>query len=103
MAGIPGTSHEDIASRPGRDTIISSLARWTFISLSLVFLAALLFAPLATVFVMAFQKGLHAYLQSFADPDTAAAIRLTLTTALVVVPINTVFGLSASWAIAKFE
>ena len=103
MAGIPGTSHEDIASRPGRDTIVSSLARWAFISLSLVFLAALLFAPLATVFVMAFQKGLHAYLQSFSDPDTAAAIRLTLTTALVVVPINTVFGLSASWAIAKFE
>ena len=103
MAGIPGTSQEDIASRPGRDTIVSSLARWAFISLSLVFLAALLFAPLATVFVMAFQKGLHAYLQSFSDPDTAAAIRLTLTTALVVVPINTVFGLSASWAIAKFE
>jgi len=74
MAGIPGTAHEDIASRPGRDTIVSSVVRWTFISLSLVFLAALLFAPLATVFVMAFEKGVHAYLASFADPDTAAAI-----------------------------
>ena len=46
---------------------------------------------------------LHAYLESFADPDTAAAIRLTLTTAAVAVPINTVFGLAAAWAIAKFE
>jgi sulfate transport system permease protein len=94
---------EDISSRPGRDTILSSIVRWTFIGVSLAFLAALLFAPLATVFVMALEKGLRAYLQSFADPDTAAAIRLTLTTALIVVPMNTVFGLAASWAIAKFE
>jgi sulfate/thiosulfate transport system permease protein len=103
MAAIPGTALEDISSRPGRDTILSSLVRWTFIAVSLLFLAALLFAPLATVFAMALAKGWHAYLQSYADPDTAAAIRLTLLTALVVVPINTVFGLSASWAMAKFE
>jgi sulfate/thiosulfate transport system permease protein len=103
MAAIPGTALEDISSRPGRDTILSSLVRWIFISVSLLFLAALLFAPLATVFAMALAKGWHAYLHSYTDPDTAAAIRLTLLTALVVVPINTVFGLSASWAIAKFE
>ncbi len=101
MAGIPGTSHDDIASRPGGDTIMSYVVRWTFIALSLGFLAALLFAPLAIVFVMALEKGWLAYIASFADPDTAAAIRLTLLTALVVVPLNTVFGLSASWAIAK--
>ena len=94
---------DDLASRPGRDTIASSIIRWTFVTVSLLFLAALLFAPLATVFVMALEKGVHAYLRSFADPDTASAIRLTLTTALVVVPINTIFGLSAAWAIAKFE
>src|ERR1700754_343492 len=98
MAGIPGTAHEDIASRPGGDTIVSHLVRWTFISVSLLFLAALLFAPLATVFVMAFEKGWHAYIASFTDTDTAAAIRLTLTVALIVVPINTLFGLAASWA-----
>ena len=63
----------------------------------------MLLAPLATVFVMALSKGIAAYLHSFADPDTAAAIRLTLITAAVVVPINTVFGLAAAWAIAKFE
>jgi sulfate/thiosulfate transport system permease protein len=77
--------------------------RWLFITVSLAFLAAVLLAPLATVFAMALAHGLAAYLHSFADPDTAAAIRLTLTTALVVVPINTVFGLAAAWAIAKFE
>jgi sulfate transport system permease protein len=103
MAGIPGTAHEDIASRPGGDTFISHVVRWTFISVSLLFLAALLFAPLATVCVMAFEKGWRAYVTSFTDTDTAAAIRLTLTVALIVVPINTLFGLAASWAIAKFE
>ena len=104
MAAIPNTAaHEDVSSRPGRATIKSSLVRWVFISISLLFLAALLLAPLATVFVMALGKGLHAYLASFSDPDTAAALKLTLITALVVVPLNTVFGLAASWAIAKFE
>jgi len=102
-AQIQSTSLEDISTRPGRHTIVGSLIRWTFIGLSLSFLAALLFAPLATVFVMAFEKGWRAYVQSFADPDTASAIRLTLTTALVVVPMNTVFGLAASWSMAKFE
>jgi sulfate transport system permease protein len=93
----------EIASRPGRDTLIAAAARWAFITLSLLFLAALLFAPLATVIAMALAKGVAAYLGSFLDPDTGAAIRLTLITALVVVPINTVFGLCAAWAIAKFE
>jgi sulfate transport system permease protein len=104
MAAIPNISaHEDVSTRPGRASIQSSLARWLFISVSLLFLAALLIAPLATVFVMALEKGLRAYFASFADPDTAAALKLTLITALVVVPLNTVFGLAASWAIAKFE
>ncbi len=91
------------ATRPGQHTWLHSLVRWLFIAVSLTFLAAVLLAPLATVFVMALARGLQAYLRSFADPDTAAAIRLTLTTALVVVPINTMFGLAAAWAIAKFE
>jgi sulfate transport system permease protein len=100
---LQSASLEDLSSRPGRDTIVSSIVRWLFIGVSLAFLAALLFAPLATVFVMALEKGWRAYAQSFLDPDTAAAIRLTLITAMVVVPMNTVFGLAASWAMAKFE
>jgi len=104
MAAVPQiAAFDDVVTRPGRANIRSSLVRWTFIGISLLFLAALLLAPLATVFAMALEKGVRAYLTSFEDPDTAAALRLTLTTALVVVPLNTVFGLSASWAIAKFE
>jgi len=104
MAGsASGALQDDLASRPGRDTLVSSFIRWGFIATSLVFLAALLLAPLVTVFATALSHGIRPYLDSFADPDTVAAIRLTLTTALIVVPTNTVFGLCAAWAIAKFE
>lgn len=94
---------DELASRPGYNTWVLSLMRGAFILVSLTFLAALLFAPLATVFAMALAKGVQAYFHSFLDPDTGAAIRLTLTAAAVVVPLNTIFGLAAAWAIAKFE
>jgi sulfate transport system permease protein len=94
---------DEHAKRPGRDTIMTVVSRAFFIGISLAFLAALLFAPLATVIAMALEKGWEAYLNSFSDPDTGAAIRLTLMTAAVVVPVNTLFGLAAAWAIAKFE
>lgn len=105
MAG-PGTSQEllaEIASRPGRDTVVSFVIKAAFITTSLLFLAALLFAPLITVFATALEKGFQLYFNSFKDSDTLAAIRLTLTVAAIVVPVNIVFGIAASWAIAKFE
>jgi sulfate transport system permease protein len=104
MAG--GTSKDvldEIASRPGRDTFVSGLIKVLFIATSLLFLAALLFAPLGTVFVSAFEKGVSLYLRSFKDSDTLAAIRLTLTVAAIVVPLNTIFGICAAWSTAKFE
>jgi sulfate transport system permease protein len=105
MAG-PGTSQEllaEIASRPGRDTVVSFVVKAAFITTSLLFLAALLFAPLITVFATALEKGFDLYFNSFKDSDTLAAIRLTLTVAAIVVPLNVVFGIAAAWAIAKFE
>jgi sulfate transport system permease protein len=99
----PSTILDEIATRPGSGTLTGTLVRWAFITVSLVFLAALLFAPLATVIAMALAKGFGPYFGSFLDPDTRAAIRLTLTVALVVVPINIIFGLAAAWSIAKFE
>jgi sulfate/thiosulfate transport system permease protein len=104
MAGaVASVSQAELRSRPGYNTLATKAIRFAFIALSLFFLAALLFAPLATVFAAAFAKGWSMYLQSFGDSDTAAAIRLTLTTAAIVVPLNTVFGIAAAWAIAKFE
>jgi sulfate transport system permease protein len=102
-ASGPGAAPADTAGRPGQNTWMSALVRWLFIAVSLTFLAALLLAPVATVFAIALAKGFEVYLTSFADPDTLAAIRLTLINAAVVVPVNTVFGLAAAWSIAKFE
>jgi len=102
-AGAPAGSLAELATRPGRDTVSTALVRRCLIGLSVAFLTALLLAPLAVVFATAFRNGIPAYLRTFSDPDTEAAIHLTLLTALVVVPLNTVFGLSAAWAIAKFE
>jgi sulfate transport system permease protein len=78
-------------------------ARVTLIGIAIAFLALLLLAPLGAVLAQAFEQGWQVYLQSFDDPDTRAAIKLTLLTAAIVVPVNTIFGISAAWAIAKFE
>ncbi|HEX5206684.1 MAG TPA: sulfate ABC transporter permease subunit CysW [Steroidobacteraceae bacterium] len=102
-AGAQPGSLDELATRPGRETLLAALGRRSLIGISVGFLAALLLAPVAVVFATAFRNGFQVYLQAFADPDTQAAIRLTLLTALVVVPVNTVFGLAAAWAIAKFE
>jgi sulfate transport system permease protein len=77
--------------------------QWLFIGVSISFLTVLLFVPLAAVFYEALRKGVGAYFASFKDSYAWSAIRLTLLTALISVPANMVFGLAASWAIAKFD
>ncbi|AET88995.1 MULTISPECIES: sulfate ABC transporter permease subunit CysW [Caballeronia] len=77
--------------------------RWLLTGIALVFLALFLVVPLAAVFVQAFAKGIDYYFESLKDPDAWSAIKLTLMTAAIAVPLNVVFGLAASWAIAKFE
>ena len=102
-AGPSSALLAELASRPGRDTAISSVVKWLFIGVSLLFLMGLLFAPLITVFASALDKGVSMYFASFKDDDTLAAIRLTLLTAAIVVPVNVIFGITAAWSIAKFE
>lgn len=68
-----------------------------------LFLGLFLFLPMAAVFTGAFKKGITVYLKSLADPETFAAIRLTLLVAAITVPLNTIFGIAASWAIARFD
>ena len=77
--------------------------RLLFIGGTLVFLGLFLGLPLATVFASAFSEGRGAYLDALQDPDTVSAIKLTLLTAAVSVPLNVVFGVAAAWAVAKFE
>jgi sulfate transport system permease protein len=79
------------------------LVRGILIAVAIVFLALFLVLPLATVFAQALAKGWDAYIAAFHEPDAQSAIRLTLITAAIAVPFNLVFGIMASWAIAKFE
>ena len=72
-------------------------------SVAIGFLVLFLFLPLAAVFVEALRKGLGVYWESLVDPTALAAVRLTLLVAAISVPANLIFGLAASWAIAKFE
>ena len=77
--------------------------RWTLISAALLFLTLFLFIPLGLVFVEAFKKGLGVYLAAVTEPDALSAIKLTLISAMIAVPLNLVFGLAAAWCVAKFE
>lgn len=81
----------------------SPLIRAVLIGSAVLFLAVFLFLPLIIVFVEGFRKGVTVFLQSFADPDTAAAVRLTLLVAAIAVASNALVGLAASWAIAKHD
>jgi sulfate transport system permease protein len=81
----------------------SLATRAVLISIALVFLVLVVILPLLAVFSQALQKGVGGYLEALAKPETVSAIKLTLLTALLVVPLNTVFGLAAAWLIAKFR
>ncbi|MDR3363039.1 MAG: sulfate ABC transporter permease subunit CysW [Desulfovibrio sp.] len=70
---------------------------------SVLFLLGLfLFLPLCAILVEAFKHGLRAYFAALADRDSLAAIKLTLLTAAIAVPLNVIFGVAAAWAITKF-
>ena len=73
------------------------------IGLALAFLLLFLVLPLAAVFTEALRQGWDAYVEGLTDPDAWSAIKLTLLTAVIAVPLNLVFGVAAAWCMAKFE
>lgn len=77
--------------------------RYSLIAVALSFLAFFLIVPLIVVFTEAFSKGAAVYFAAITEPAAAHAIKLTLIAAGIAVPLNVVFGLAASWAIAKFQ
>lgn len=81
----------------------SNLVKYLLIGTALSFLTIMLVVPLITIFVEAFRKGFEAYFESFNDEYVLEAIKLTFITALIAVPLNLVFGVCASWAIAKYS
>lgn len=103
---MAGTVKRQIAAghaKSQRGTEESPLAKWTLISVAMVFCLVFLLLPLVNVFVQAFSKGLGGYWSAITHPDAWAAMKLTLIIAVISVPLNVLFGLAAAWAIAKFE
>ena len=86
-----------------RPTTERDWVKRTLIGIAFVFMLAVIVLPLILVFVEAFRKGADTYFASFTDPQSIAAIRLTLIVAAISVPLNLVFGICAAWSIAKFE
>ena len=77
--------------------------RYTLITTALLFFLSCLILPLILVFVEAFKQGVGVYAQALVHPDTLSAVKLTLLTAVIAVPLNVVFGVAAVWCVAKFN
>ncbi|WP_036247457.1 sulfate ABC transporter permease subunit CysW [Methylobacter sp. BBA5.1] len=77
--------------------------RWSLTAVAVGFIVLFLCLPLGIVIIEAFSKGWQTYWSALTQPDAQAAMQLTLLTALVTVPLNTVFGVAAAWAITRFE
>ncbi len=77
--------------------------QWVLILIALLFLGLFVVTPLVAVFAEALDKGLGLYWEAIKEPDARSAIYLTLTTAAIAVPLNTIFGLAAAWAVTKFD
>ncbi|MBG9791378.1 sulfate/thiosulfate transporter permease subunit [Paenibacillus dendritiformis] len=83
-------------------TTESTIVRRLLIAVALGFIGLVLLLPLAAVFAQAFKRGAEVYFAALTEPDALSAIRLTLITALIVVPLNTIFGIAAAWCLTKF-
>jgi sulfate transport system permease protein len=78
------------------------LVQWLLTALALLFLTLFLVVPIAAVFAQAFEQGREAYWRAISDPESLRSFRLTLVTAVIVLPLNLMFGVAAAWAVTKF-
>src|SRR5690554_7781299 len=91
-------ANPELAARWRRATEEPLWLRATLIGVALTFLALFLVLPLSVVLYGAFEQGLGVWYAAIRDPDAMAAIRLTLLIVVIVVPLNTLFGIAAAWA-----
>lgn len=103
MAGsVPLASAKTPTAR-NRTTRSSGVAKWVLIGAAVLVLLWLIVLPLAVVIIESLKKGLGVYVDAIRDPDAMSALKLTLLVAAVTVPLNTIFGVAAAWAITKFK
>jgi len=103
MSTPPPRSSSAHGSTGPRSTPDPLWLKWSLIAIAASFLGVVVVIPLVAVFVMAFSKGLGAYFAAIREPDTLAAIRMTLLAAGIALPLNTVFGVAAAWLVTRFR
>jgi len=103
MATTLSNQDSEALKKSQRGTEESPFIKWTLITVALAFSVVFLLLPLLNVFGQALSRGWAFYWSSLTEPDSWAAIRLTLIVAAITVPLNVLFGLAAAWAIAKFN
>ncbi|WP_449622982.1 sulfate ABC transporter permease subunit CysW [Robertmurraya sp. Marseille-Q9965] len=86
-----------------RTVSLQGVKKWVLIGIALAFLGLFIVIPLIAVFSEALKKGIELYFAALTEPDALSAIKLTLITAAIAVPVNTIFGVIAAYAIAKFS
>ena len=77
--------------------------RRTFITIAVLFMVIMLVVPLLAVFYEAFKNGWQLYIASLVDPEALKAIKLTLITAAIVLPINMVMGIAIAWLVTRYQ
>lgn len=92
-----------LSTNQRRRALDSAAVRVTLISGALLYVAVFLLLPLAAVFTEALARGWRLYVAALTDRDALAAIRLTLATVVITVPLNAAFGFAAAWATTRFE
>src|SRR5690349_5999563 len=103
MAATVTLNNRARLNKSRRGTEEPPFIKWMLITLALGFCLIFLLLPLVNVFAQALSKGWSFYLNALIEPDSWAAIRLTLLVSAIAVPLNVLFGLAAAWAIAKFR
>lgn len=89
--------------KPNPNITEPRLLQWLLTAVALLFLAVMLVVPLAAVFAEALKGGWRLYFAALADPEALDAVKLTLLTAAVVVPVNAVLGIAAAWLLTRFD
>lgn len=103
MAGLIARLPRGATHKSQRWSEETPLIKWSLITVALAFVGVFLVLPLVNVFYQALQNGIGFYINSIKEPDTFSAIQLTLLMTFIVVPMNVVFGITAAWAVAKFD
>ena len=104
QAASAGARPDSAPARPVRLPLSEpNWMRMLLIGCALLFLLLFLILPLIAVFVEALREGVAIYAAAITEPEALAAIRLTLLTAAIVVPLNVIFGIAAAWSVTKFE